>query len=197
MAVLSVRGLHKGFGSGAQRLEVLKGIDLTLEKGELVALMGPSGCGKSTLLNIIGGLLDADSGSIKLNQFNYGVNHPSKLVDLRRNGIGWIFQDYHLIENLSALDNVALSLELSGMSSMQAEKEARISLEKVGLGDRISFKPDELSGGQRQRVSIARAISGSRPVLLADEPTGNLDIQSGEDILVLFKNFALIQEFLF
>jgi len=190
MAVLSVRGLHKGFGSGAQRLEVLKGIDLTLEKGELVALMGPSGCGKSTLLNIIGGLLDADSGSIKLNQFNYGVNHPSKLVDLRRNGIGWIFQDYHLIENLSALDNVALSLELSGMSSMQAEKEARISLEKVGLGDRISFKPDELSGGQRQRVSIARAISGSRPVLLADEPTGNLDIQSGEDIIVLFKELC-------
>jgi putative ABC transport system ATP-binding protein len=190
MAVLSVSGLHKGFGSGVQRLEVLKGINLTLEKGELVALMGPSGCGKSTLLNIIGGLLDADSGSIKLNQFNYGVNHPSKLVDLRRNGVGWIFQDYHLIENLSALDNVALSLELSGMSSMQAEKEARISLEKVGLGDRISFKPDELSGGQRQRVSIARAISGSRPVLLADEPTGNLDIQSGEDILVLFKELC-------
>jgi putative ABC transport system ATP-binding protein len=149
-------------------------------------MMGPSGCGKSTLLNIIGGLLEADSGSISLGEFSYGTRAPSKVVDVRRRGVGWIFQDYHLLDRLSALDNVIFALELSGVPTAQAEEQAREALEKVGLADRMEFIPDQLSGGQRQRVAVARAIAGSRPLLLADEPTGNLDIKSGEEIIDLF-----------
>tara|TARA_B110000014_G_scaffold83498_1_gene57182 strand:- start:107 stop:841 length:735 start_codon:yes stop_codon:yes gene_type:complete len=189
-AVLRVADLYKGFGSGRRRLEVLKGIDLEIEPGELVALMGPSGCGKSTLLNIIGGLLDADSGSISLDQFNYGTKSPSRVVDVRRRGVGWIFQDFHLIDRLNALDNVVFALELSGVPSEQAEQQARVALERVDLADRMEFIPDQLSGGQRQRVAIARAIAGSRPLLLADEPTGNLDVKSGQEIIDLFKQLC-------
>ena len=166
--MLSVEDLRKGFGSGRRRLEVLKGINLKVEQGELVSMMGPSGCGKSTLLNIIGGLLEADSGEITLQSFNYGTKSPNRVVDVRRNGVGWIFQDFHLVDRLTALDNVAFSLELSGMSSSEAEERAKAALERVGLGDRMDFIPDQLSGGQQQRVAVARAISGSRPLILAD-----------------------------
>ena len=188
--MLDVRDLKKGFGSGRRRLEVLKGIDLEIKSGELVALMGPSGCGKSTLLNIIGGLLEADSGSISLSEFNYGTKSPSRVVDVRRRGVGWIFQDFHLIDRLSSLDNVIFALELSGVPTEQAEQQARDALERVGVGDRMEFIPDQLSGGQRQRVAIARAIAGSRPLLLADEPTGNLDVKSGQGIIDLFKQLC-------
>ncbi|MEE3232506.1 MAG: ABC transporter ATP-binding protein [Candidatus Thermoplasmatota archaeon] len=188
--MLQVSDLRKGFGSGRRRLEVLKGIDLEIRPGELVAMMGPSGCGKSTLLNIIGGLLEADSGSIALGEFSYGTKPPSRVVNVRRRGIGWIFQDYHLIDRLSALDNVIFALELSGVPTPQAKEQAREALEKVGLADRLEFIPDQLSGGQRQRVAIARAIAGSRPLLLADEPTGNLDVKSGQEIIDLFKQLC-------
>ena len=188
--MLHVSDLRKGFGSGRRRLEVLKGIDLEIKPGELVAMMGPSGCGKSTLLNIIGGLLEADSGSISLDEFNYGTKSPSRVVNVRRNGVGWIFQDFHLIDRLNALDNVVFALELSGIPSTQAEEQAREALDKVGLSDRMEFIPDQLSGGQRQRVAIARAIAGSRPLLLADEPTGNLDVKSGQEIIDLFKQLC-------
>jgi putative ABC transport system ATP-binding protein len=184
--MLAIEGLKKSFGSGRNRLNVLKGIDLKVKRGELVALMGPSGCGKSTLLNIIGGLLEGDSGSINLTDFSYGKKAPHRLVDLRRHGIGWIFQDFHLIDHLSALDNVILALELSGIHGEDAETQARVALDKVGLGDRIDHIPDQLSGGQRQRAGIARAIAGYRPLLLADEPTGNLDTRSGDEVLKLF-----------
>ena len=188
--MLQVSDLRKGFGSGRRRLEVLKGIDLEIGPGELVAMMGPSGCGKSTLLNIIGGLLEADSGSITLGEFSYGTKPPSRVVNVRRRGIGWIFQDYHLVDRLSALDNVIFALELSGVPTPQAKEQAREALEKVGLEDRMEFIPDQLSGGQRQRVAIARAIAGSRPLLLADEPTGNLDVKSGQEIIDLFKQLC-------
>ena len=188
--MLKVSDLRKGFGSGRRRLEVLKGINLEVEKGELVSLMGPSGCGKSTLLNIIGGLLEADSGSIELDSFNYGTASPSRVVDVRRNGVGWIFQDFHLIDRLDALDNVAFSLELSGISSSEAEERARVALDRVGLGDRMDFVPAQLSGGQQQRVAVARAISGSRPLILADEPTGNLDVKSGQEVIQLFQDLC-------
>ena len=188
--MLQVSDLRKGFGSGRRRLEVLKGIDLEIRPGELVAMMGPSGCGKSTLLNIIGGLLEADSGSISLSEFNYGTKSPSRVVNVRRRGIGWIFQDFHLIDRLNALDNVIFALELSGVPTAQAEEQAMEALYKVGLSDRMEFIPDQLSGGQRQRVAIARAIAGSRPLLLADEPTGNLDVKSGQGIIDLFKQLC-------
>ena len=156
--MLQVSDLRKGFGSGRRRLEVLKGIDLEIRPGELVAMMGPSGCGKSTLLNIIGGLLEADSGSISLSEFNYGTKPPSRVVNVRRRGIGWIFQDYHLVDRLSALDNVIFALELSGVPTAQAKEQAHEALEKVGLTDRMEFIPDQLSGGQRQRVAIALSL---------------------------------------
>jgi putative ABC transport system ATP-binding protein len=188
--MLEVSGLTKGFGSGANRLEVLKGIDLKLKPGELVAMMGPSGCGKSTLLNIIGGLLAADSGTIDLEGRTYGLKGPSSVVDVRRHKVGWIFQDFHLLDHLSALDNVAIALDITGMPSDEAEKRAADALSKVGLDDRVDHLPGQLSGGQQQRVAIARAIAGERPLLLADEPTGNLDIASGNEILELFKDLC-------
>ena len=194
MPLLEIDELKKGFGSKTfnTRIEVLKGINLKINKGELVALMGPSGCGKSTLLNIIGGLLPADSGKIELSNtteesFEYGTEKPNKVVDVRRNGVGWIFQDFHLVEHLTALDNVAMALEISGIEQELAEEKAKAALTTVGLGDRIEFGAEQLSGGQRQRVAVARAIAGSRTLLLADEPTGNLDAESGNDIMKLFK----------
>ena len=188
--MLRVSNLRKVFGSGSGRLEVLRGINMEVKPGELVTLMGPSGCGKSTLLNIIGGLLEADSGEISLGSFNYGTKSPNRVVDVRRSGVGWIFQDFHLVDRLDALDNVAFSLELSGMSSSEAEGRAMDALMRVGLADRMNFIPDQLSGGQQQRVAVARAISGSRPLILADEPTGNLDVKSGEEVIKLFKDLC-------
>ena len=188
--MLNVSGLTKSFGSGDNKLQVLKGIEMEIKSGELVALMGPSGCGKSTLLNIIGGLLPGDSGSIELNGRNYGLKNPSSVVDVRRSLVGWIFQDFHLLDHLSALDNVAMALEISGVPSKEAEKRAILALEKVNLADRMHHIPDQLSGGQQQRVAIARAIAGHRPILLADEPTGNLDISSGAEVLRLFKDLC-------
>ena len=186
--------MKRGFGSGRRRLEVLKGVNLKMKKGELVALMGPSGCGKSTLLNIIGGLLKGESGSISIEsdemKHSYGTKNPSRVVDVRRYGVGWIFQDFHLLEQLTAIDNVALALEITGMEKEEAEEKSREALIKVGLEDRMDFIAGQLSGGQQQRVAVARAISGSRPLLLADEPTGNLDVKSGEDIMVLFKELS-------
>ena len=192
--MLTIAGLTKSFGSGSNKLQVLKGVEMEIEKGEMVALMGPSGCGKSTLLNIIGGLLAGDGGSITLNERTYGLKGPSSVVDVRRELVGWIFQDFHLLDNLSALDNVAMALELSGISSVDAEKAAVDSLNRVGLGDRMQHIPDQLSGGQQQRVAIARAIAGNRPILLADEPTGNLDIASGKEVLALFKELCHDEE---
>ena len=188
--MLNVSGLTKSFGSGDNKLQVLKGIEMEIKSGELVALMGPSGCGKSTLLNIIGGLLPGDSGSIELNGRNYGLKNPSSVVDVRRSLVGWIFQDFHLLDHLSALDNVAMALEISGVPRKEAEKRAILALEKVNLADRMHHIPDQLSGGQQQRVAIARAIAGHRPILLADEPTGNLDISSGAEVLQLFKDLC-------
>ena len=192
--MLEINQLTKSFGVGSNKLQVLKGIDMEMKTGELVALMGPSGCGKSTLLNIIGGLLPGDSGKITLKAKNYGLKGPSSVVDVRRELVGWIFQDFHLLNHLSALDNVAMALELSGIESKVAENRAAEALNKVGLGDRMHHIPEQLSGGQQQRVAIARAIAGNRPLLLADEPTGNLDIASGKEVLQLFKDLCHDEE---
>ncbi|RJU83067.1 MAG: ABC transporter ATP-binding protein [Candidatus Poseidoniales archaeon] len=194
VVMLEVEGLTKSFGMGSNKLQVLKGIDMEMKTGELVALMGPSGCGKSTLLNIIGGLLPGDGGKITLKARDYGLKGPSSVVDVRRDLVGWIFQDFHLLNHLSAMDNVAMALELSGIESKEAEIRAAEALNKVGLGDRMHHIPEQLSGGQQQRVAIARAIAGNRPLLLADEPTGNLDIASGKDVLQLFKDLCHDEE---
>ena len=188
--MLKVSELTKTFGSGSNKLQVLKGVDMEIKQGEMVALMGPSGSGKSTLLNIIGGLLSGDSGTIQLGDKSYGTKSPANVVDVRRESVGWIFQDFHLLDNLTAVDNVAIALELSGLSSKEADEAAKIALSKVGLANRMHHVPDQLSGGQQQRVAIARAIAGNRPVLLADEPTGNLDIASGKEVLQLFKELC-------
>ena len=188
--MLKVSELTKTFGSGSNKLQVLKGVDMEIKQGEMVALMGPYGSGKSTLLNIIGGLLSGDSGTIQLGDKSYGTKTPANVVDVRRESVGWIFQDFHLLDNLTAVDNVAIALELSGLSSKEADEAAKIALSKVGLADRMHHVPDQLSGGQQQRVAIARAIAGNRPVLLADEPTGNLDIASGKEVLQLFKDLC-------
>ena len=188
--MLKVSELTKTFGSGSNKLQVLKGVDMEIKQGEMVALMCPSGSGKSTLLNIIGGLLSGDSGTIQLGDKSYGTKTPANVVDVRRESVGWIFQDFHLLDNLTAVDNVAIALELSGLSSKEADEAAKIALSKVGLADRMHHVPDQLSGGQQQRVAIARAIAGNRPVLLADEPTGNLDIASGKEVLQLFKDLC-------
>lgn len=134
--------------------------------------------------------MPADSGDITLDDRSYGLKNPSSVVDVRRSLVGWIFQDFHLLDHLSALDNVAMALEISGVPSKEADKRAREALEKVNLGDRMDHIPDQLSGGQQQRVAIARAIAGNRPLLLADEPTGNLDIASGAEVLQLFKDLC-------
>ena len=192
--MIEVNSLTKSFGTGANKLQVLKGIDMKIERGELVALMGPSGCGKSTLLNIIGGLLPGDTGEIELESRKYGLKNPSAVVDVRRTMVGWIFQDFHLLDHLSALDNVAMALEISGVPSKEAEKRALVALDRVNLVDRVNHVPDQLSGGQQQRVAIARAIAGNRPLLLADEPTGNLDIASGAEVLQLFRDLCHDEE---
>ena len=184
--MLEINQLTKSFGVGSNKLQVLKGIDMEMKTGELVALMGPSGCGKSTLLNIIGGLLPGDSGKITLKAKDYGLKGPSSVVDVRRELVGWIFQDFHLLNHLSALDNVAMALELSGIESKVAENRAAEALNKVGLGDRMHHIPEQLSGGQQQRVAIARAIINNPAILLADEPTGALDSKTTEDVLDLF-----------
>jgi len=186
--MLQVNDLRKGFGFGSRRIEVLKGIDLEIEQGELVALMGPSGCGKSTLLNIIGGLLAGDSGMVKLNDFTYGTRQPSGNVKIRRHGVGWIFQDFHLVDHLTALDNVALALGLSGLSDTEANIRALKALERVGLGDRVDHIPDQLSADNAQRVAIARAVADDDLFCL---PTNLLEIS----IHVLerkFCNFSMI-----
>ena len=188
--MLRVSELKKGFGSGSRRLEVLKGINMDVKAGELVSLMGPSGCGKSTLLNIIGGLLEADSGEITLDSFNYGTKSPNRVVDVRRSGVGWIFQDFHLVDRLDALDNVAFSLELSGMSSSEAEGRAMDALMRVGLADRMNFIPDQLSGGQQQRAAIARALAMQPEIILFDEPTSALDPELENEVVTVIKKLA-------
>ena len=188
--MLIVKDLKKGFGSGGSRTEVLKGIDFTMTKGELVALMGSSGSGKSTLLNIVGGLLSAEAGLVNLAGTKYGTKRVVNLVDVRRNNLGWIFQSANLLEHLTAKDNVAFALTLAGAPIDEARRRAVVALEKVGLAERVDFFPSHLSGGQAQRVAIARAIVSERPLLLADEPTGNLDTKTGEDIFKLFQELC-------
>ncbi len=187
--VLELSGLKRVYGSGATAVTALDGVDLTLQEGEFVAVMGPSGCGKSTLLNLIGGLDAADAGTVRLAGTELGSLDDDRLTELRRREIGFVFQFFNLIPVLTALENAALPLRLDGRDD--ADDLARNWLGRVGLGERATARPDQLSGGQQQRVAVARALATDPALLLADEPTGNLDSKSAAEIAGLLRQISL------
>jgi putative ABC transport system ATP-binding protein len=187
---LAVRDVRKTFEEGSQRVEVLKGISMEVAAGEVVALEGPSGSGKTTLLSIMGCILTPSSGRVSVAGEAVSQQRPERLRDVRRRAIGFVFQQYNLFPALSALENVEYSLNVKGLRGKAAREEAGKALRRVGLGDRLDFLPQDLSGGQKQRVAIARALAASPRVVLADEPTANLDTAVGTQILELFRDLA-------
>ncbi len=185
-AVIHMKDIVKSYTMGKNTLTVLNEISLEIQKGEFVAVLGPSGSGKSTLMNIIGCIDVADAGEYVLAGKNIKVRNEDELADIRNREVGFIFQKFNLLTKYTALHNVAFPLLLRGMDKEAAYEKATKLLERVGLGDRVQHKPMELSGGQQQRVSIARALAGEPNILLADEPTGNLDSKSGREIMDMF-----------
>jgi len=183
--VIKIRKITRDFKMGQEILNVLKGIDLDIEKGEYVALMGPSGSGKSTLMNILGCLDTATSGSYELNGVNVSTMTDDELAEIRNKEIGFIFQTFNLLPRTTALDNVALPMIYAGASKAERTKRAEEVLQDVGLADRMDHRPNELSGGQRQRVAVGRALVNNPSIILADEPTGNLDSKTSEEIMNL------------
>ncbi|MFF0555705.1 ABC transporter ATP-binding protein [Streptomyces sp. NPDC004266] len=186
--VLQLQNLTRVHGAGATEVHALRGIDLAVYPGELVAVMGPSGSGKSTLLTIAGGLDAPSSGRVIVEDTDITTASVKELAALRRRSIGYVFQDYNLIPALTAAENVALPRELDGTSARKARVEAVAALEEMGLGHLADRFPDEMSGGQQQRVAIARALVGDRRLVLADEPTGALDSETGESVLALLRS---------
>ena len=182
-AVLNLRNVSKFYGSGPTEVRALDDVDLSVDSGELVAIMGPSGSGKSTLLTIAGSLEDATSGEVLVDGIELSSLSRDDKARLRRRLIGYVFQDFNLLAGLTAVENAALPLELDGFGVRAARATALEALEALGVGDLADRFPDQLSGGERQRVAIARAIVGDRQVLLADEPTGALDSVSGEAVM--------------
>ena len=186
-AVLRARGLRKEYGKGEGLVRAVDGVDLDIGAGETVAVMGPSGCGKSTLLHLLGGLDRPSGGEVSLNGRRIDNLGEKALARMRRTAVGFVFQAFHLMEELTAIENVELSALLAGRSPRAARRRAEELLEEVGLADRARFLPSALSGGQRQRVAVARALSNEPLVVLADEPTGNLDSAATLDVLRLFE----------
>jgi len=185
-SLIVISGVTKRYQLGEQIVFALNGINLNIEKGEYVALMGPSGSGKSTLMNIIGCLDTPTAGDYWLNNKEVSKMSDSALSEVRNAEIGFVFQTFNLLNRMNAIDNVALPLVYSGISKKIREERAKEVLTKVGLGDRMNHKPNELSGGQRQRVAVARALINNPSILLADEPTGNLDTKTSLEIMALF-----------
>ena len=186
--VLRARGLRKEYGKGEGLVRAVDGVDLDIGAGETVAVMGPSGCGKSTLLHLLGGLDRPSGGEVSLNGRRIDDIGEKALARMRRTAVGFVFQAFHLMEELTAVENVELSALLAGRSPRAARRRAEELLEQVGLTDRARFLPSALSGGQRQRVAIARALSNKPLLVLADEPTGNLDSAATLDVLKLFES---------
>ena len=188
MAIVETEALSKVYGEGEAKVCALDGVDLSVQPGEFVAVMGPSGCGKSTLLNMIGGLDRPSSGHVRIDGSDLTELTDDKLTELRRRRIGFVFQFFNLIPVLDAVENAALPLTLDG--DAKAREKAQVWLERVGLGDRLKNRPDQLSGGQQQRVTVARALSTEPALVLADEPTGNLDSKSATEIAMLLQQVA-------
>lgn len=187
MSIIRLDQISRSFQMGAETLQVLKGINLTIEKNEYVALMGPSGSGKSTLMNILGCLDTPTSGKYWLDELDVSTMNDDELAEIRNKKIGFIFQTFNLIPRLSTLENVAMPLIYAGVGRKERIERAEEVLMKVGLADRMGHKPNELSGGQRQRVAIARSLVNNPALLLADEPTGNLDSKTSYEIMALFE----------
>ncbi len=187
MALLQLEGIRRVYRTGNELVEALKSIDLEIEKGEYVALMGPSGSGKSTLMNVLGCLDTPSSGTYLLNKKKVSEMSDNELAEIRNKEIGFVFQSFNLMPRLTAQENVALTLVYAGVSKEDRLKRAAEVLKQVGLEDRMLHKPNELSGGQRQRVAVARSLVNNPSIILADEPTGNLDTKTSEEIMELFE----------
>lgn len=188
--MINLTDITKTYDMGSVKVQVLRGISLNVNTGEFISIIGPSGSGKSTLMNIIGCLDTPTTGEYYLDNKEISTYNEKQLSKIRNEKIGFIFQKFNLLPKLSAYENVELPLIYRGMNSKDRKKRSLEALDKVGLTDRISHKPTELSGGQQQRVAIARALAGDPPVLLADEPTGNLDSKSGTDVMNLIKQLS-------
>ena len=186
--ILETRGLTKTYGQGRQAVDVLRGVDVSVDKGEFVAVMGPSGSGKTTFMQLVGGLDRPTAGSVRLGGELLESFSDAKLSAFRRRKLGFVFQFFHLLPTLSAEENVCLPLLLDGASYAKIAPQAQLLLERVGLGERRHHRPDQLSGGETQRVAIARALIADPVLILADEPTGNLDSKAGTLILELFRD---------
>ena len=188
--VLHAEAVVKTFREGREEVPVLRGVDLTLAAGEIVALEGPSGSGKTTFLSILGCILTPSSGRVVVAGEEIDATRPERLPEIRKRSIGFVFQQYNLFPALSAIENVEYALHVKGLRGKAAREEAERVIAAVGLADRRRFLPRDLSGGQKQRVAIARALAGAPPILLADEPTANLDTAIGAQILELFRDLA-------
>ena len=185
--IIETQNLVKSFQVGSEEVQALKGINLSVKKGEFLSIMGPSGSGKTTLMNIIGCLDTPTSGQYYLNNQLVNELDDDNLAMIRNKEIGFVFQSFHLLARNSALNNVMLPLKYAGIKESDAYQRAKEVLEKVGLMDRVNHSPSELSGGQQQRVAIARALVNKPSIIFADEPTGNLDSQTGNDVMKLFQ----------
>lgn len=187
MSLINITNLVKHYSSGGETVEALRGVDISIEAGEFITIMGQSGSGKSTLLSVLGGMNHPTSGDVEMAGVNIYELPGEKLADFRAKNLGFVFQSFHLIPYLTAIENVMLPLAIASMGSSARKKSAGEALERVGLGNKLNRLPNQLSGGEQERVAIARAIVNNPHILLADEPTGNLDSATSEEVMALFR----------